>query len=1342
MGNKLSRIKRYLLVLVMLVSLSRFEIAPAMDERLNQVDAPGAQVRVLRSDENGLWLEVSSQGYRFEPVELDGAVYDRLVLANASYTSEPGAPQLPMLSVLIGVPAQAEVRLRVIADEAQLLPGKRRLPPAPTPVPPEEDFQPARTAYLPNPLRYSSQEAYPAEAAHLADDAWFRNQRIVRVELYPFQYLAGSGQVWQRPGLRVQVSFEDKGGVAPLRRVSNPGNSSAPFDSALDNLLLNPEQARLWRGFPSADPSGKPELSLPTLDSPAYRIAISEDGLYRLSYATLAAAGLPVSTLDPVNLQLSNQGREVALYVANTDGDEHRFSPGEYLAFYGQKFYGDYLAQLYQGEDDHWLTFTTQDISGAYITWTPQMNAVMLEKYTDENVYWLRLGDVPGMRMISLNAMPGGASAPQTYTQTARAEQSVYWISRLFSGEDTWFWDYISSSSTATRTYSKTLSAVADGDYQAILRGEIVAETFNDSAAPDHHTAFYLNDPSMLSPVLDSYWDGKSRYRFETQVSQTKLVNGENQLLVAVYPTPALSSQKLYFDWFEIEYQRLFQAEDNRIDFTYPPVGQWRFQVSGYSTNDLYVLDITQPLNPVWLINWQKNFDVLSFQVNQESPARYYAGVITELPLSQITYYDPPDLDEAADYLVITHGDFITPAQRLADYRQSQGLSSRVINVQDLYNQFNYGIFNPLAIKNYLQYAFQHWATPPAYVTLVGDGAWNFKGSPRYFSLPIYMPPNLAWVDPWNGEVDSANLLATVVGDDILPDVDISRIPVNSSAELDAVVDKIIAYESAPHQDWQRHWIFVADNTPDPAGDFVKLAQDVIRDYQEPGYSVSRIYQNDFGCPPDCASVTQAITHTLNITGALLLNYIGHGAINRWSGESILETDHLVWLDNADRLPLALSMTCLDGYWIHPGIISGNLMLQSLMEEALRANARGVIASFSPTGFGVVTGHDALHRGFYEAVFRQGIWRLGEATDIAKLNLFATGVNFDLIHTFTIFGDAGLRLPSPYRLNLAPPSQADAGPPGGTVTYSLQLTNTGVVTDTVAFELSGNLWQTSLPATITLSAGEAVSLPLSVEIPLDAVDGQSDTVAVLATSLGDRSQQAQASLITTAYLYGVRLTPEPPAQFAAPGDVVTYTLTVYNNGAFEDVFHLSLQENVWETSLLGDAYVGPLQPGESAQRSLQVKVPHDAADGANDTAVLLAVSQGDPRRTAQVNLVTTASHYQFQLSPLVASQQVKQGEQATYLIRLENTSRLADTFDILLSGNQWQTTLEPTVVDLSPLSSANLELRVQAPLELPLGASDTAQVTAVSRGDPTLSITAQAITQLRLYQVYMPAIEK
>jgi uncharacterized membrane protein len=206
--------------------------------------------------------------------------------------------------------------------------------------------------------------------------------------------------------------------------------------------------------------------------------------------------------------------------------------------------------------------------------------------------------------------------------------------------------------------------------------------------------------------------------------------------------------------------------------------------------------------------------------------------------------------------------------------------------------------------------------------------------------------------------------------------------------------------------------------------------------------------------------------------------------------------------------------------------------------------------------------------------------------------------------------------------------------------------------------------------------------------------------------------------------------------------VVTYTLTVYNNGAFEDSYNLELQQTLWETTLLGDTLVGPLSPGESAQRSLRVEIPPDAGEGVSDVAILIDGSQGDPRRTVQVNLVTWVYHYNMQLYPLGSSQQAAQGEWVTYLIRLDNTSRLADTFDIQVKGNQWITTLDTSTVGLFPLTSTNLELRVQVPLELPLGASDTAQVTAVSRGDPTLSAAIELTTSLNAYQLFMPEIER
>jgi hypothetical protein len=171
------------------------------------------------------------------------------------------------------------------------------------------------------------------------------------------------------------------------------------------------------------------------------------------------------------------------------------------------------------------------------------------------------------------------------------------------------------------------------------------------------------------------------------------------------------------------------------------------------------------------------------------------------------------------------------------------------------------------------------------------------------------------------------------------------------------------------------------------------------------------VYADDYGCPPGynpCPPVSYAITSALNQTGTLFVNYIGHASLNRWGDESYLVNAHVSMLDNLDRLPIILSMTCLDGYWLYPGT-------SGLMETMLRAANGGSVASFSPTGLGLGTGHDQLERGLLNAVFQQGVSRFGAAALAGKVALYSSGHDFDLIDTFTVFGDPALRLPVPMK---------------------------------------------------------------------------------------------------------------------------------------------------------------------------------------------------------------------------------------------------------------------------------------------------------------------------------------
>jgi hypothetical protein len=143
--------------------------------------------------------------------------------------------------------------------------------------------------------------------------------------------------------------------------------------------------------------------------------------------------------------------------------------------------------------------------------------------------------------------------------------------------------------------------------------------------------------------------------------------------------------------------------------------------------------------------------------------------------------------------------------------------------------------------------------------------------------------------------------------------------------------------------------------------------------------------------------------------GALLVTYYGHAGINRWANEGLWTTSHIPSLANGSRLPVILSMTCLDGYWIGP--VGGSAPQgPGLIEEMLRSPGKGAVAAFSPGGLGVGTGHDVMAAGFFTALFENDEHRLGDAALAAKLALYNSGADQDLIFTFTILGDPALEI--------------------------------------------------------------------------------------------------------------------------------------------------------------------------------------------------------------------------------------------------------------------------------------------------------------------------------------------
>jgi hypothetical protein len=369
-----------------------------------------------------------------------------------------------------------------------------------------------------------------------------------------------------------------------------------------------------------------------------------------------------------------------------------------------------------------------------------------------------------------------------------------------------------------------------------------------------------------------------------------------------------------------------------------------------------------------------------------------------------------------ADYIVISHPDFLDAIQPLADYRARQGYRVKVVNVQHIYDIFNYGRMSAEAIRDFLSYAYQNWSGgAPFYVLLVGDGSYD----PRQYiatSNPTFIPPYLAMVDPIMGETAADNRYATVHGADLVPDLYLGRFPAQTAADVTAMVNKTIAYEQASIADnWNKRVLFVTDDLKGGGGAFYNFSDSVadgtfVNSQQEEApylplsYKKSKAY---LGETCEIGACRSQIIEEMN-TGLLLVSYVGHGTKQYWAEEQLMNFQSLTALQNGGRLPIMLPLTCLEGYF-HEAEQGSH----SFGEMIVRAPEKGAVASWSPTGLGLATGHDYLAKGFFVALFYNNINSLGVITTIGKLYMKQSAPSKkydDLLETFLLLGDPALKV--------------------------------------------------------------------------------------------------------------------------------------------------------------------------------------------------------------------------------------------------------------------------------------------------------------------------------------------
>ncbi|MBP7686751.1 MAG: DUF11 domain-containing protein [Thermoflexales bacterium] len=321
-----------------------------------------------------------------------------------------------------------------------------------------------------------------------------------------------------------------------------------------------------------------------------------------------------------------------------------------------------------------------------------------------------------------------------------------------------------------------------------------------------------------------------------------------------------------------------------------------------------------------------------------------------------------------------------------------------------------------------------------------------------------------------------------------------------------------------------------------------------------------------------------------------------------------------------------------------------------------------------------------------------------------------------------------------YGVSVSPSTAGQSGLAGTSVTYTLNVTNTGTASDSFTVTLSGNAFTTTAPATVgPLGAGASTTLNVVVTIPAGAAGGASDTVNVKVTSQADPSKFATAALTTTANtVRGVTVTPGTVGQSGLPGAIVTYTLSVTNTGEASDTFTVTLSGNAFVTN--APASIGPLAAGANTTLNVVVTIPAGAAGGASDAANVKITSRGDPSKFVNSTLTTTANSVRgVAMTPGAVGQSGLPGAVVTYTLSVTNTGNASDTYTVTISGNAFVTNAPASIGPLAAGANTTLNVVVTIPVGAAGGAVDAANVKITSQGDPskfansTLTTTANTL---------------
>lgn len=689
-----------------------------------------------------------------------------------------------------------------------------------------------------------------------------------------------------------------------------------------------------------------------------FRISIWKEGIYRLGYSDMLNSGVPVSAwFSPDRYQLYARGKEQFIRVEDANAD-NIFGPGDYIEFYGTGNDGTYDTELYD---------TPASQPNPYFS-----------LYNDTAAYFLTYSpfSANNRRMPGVNDNNYSAYTPEPWF--VKEELKVYGSEYNIGWRD--YNDIADNSFTEGEGYlSGRISKAAPFDVSFSI-GKFLAtgpaplvETMIMGANANAHP-YQLKSAGTL--LLDTLF-----YAYELVKHQLTVPNlpasGAYTFQFAPQNDPTFAGNLNYMQmaYTKLSYPRSFDFNGDGLPISMNlngPAFKVLLEMSNVNATSprLYIISG----DTVKLVNTGVSGSVLKAilplygtekrcYLTDNSLVYTYSG---NMLLKSVN--SDPDPNKfarfnnflvsgfGADYLLISHKDIWNGALSYAAYRNSKGYNVLLADIDELYDQFAWGIRkHVLSIRKFSDFLLDNNTPKPQYLLLLGKSvlSQNSRSGNAYHQnfIPTY------------GEPPSDQIYTSKLNTpDFTPELATGRISAQNDVDVNAYLNKLIEFENAQAQTpavWMKNILHFGGGTDlaeqNVLAGKLNTYKTIIEDTLFGG-SVTTILKSS--TDPIQINLGQYIQQLID-TGCSMITFYGHAAGSSFD----ISTDDPENYNNKGRYPVVLAQSCFVGD-IHT-------TSRLLNERFVLTPDRGSIAFIAVPDKGLIDPLDEYSLRLHENIFRE-----------------------------------------------------------------------------------------------------------------------------------------------------------------------------------------------------------------------------------------------------------------------------------------------------------------------------------------------------------------------------------